>query len=168
MKKLFKIKYLAFIVVALSPLAAMAADRPADTKRLTPELHEARIAACKADPEKCRAERRARYAQWCAANAERCKVMQSRLEQRMAERKADPEKCRAERRARFEQRFKLADKDGNGMISRAEAEQAMPRMLRRFERIDAGHDGQISKEEIAAARKARFDGQRRRTERPNI
>jgi len=137
------------LLAMLAPLAAIAADTPAEVGRPTAE------------------QRQARHAQWCGANPERCKEMQARIQQRMAECKADPEKCRAERQARFEQRFKQADKDGNGMISRAEAEQAMPRMLRHFDRIDADHDGQITREEIAAMRKARFEG-RRQPERTGI
>jgi hypothetical protein len=163
-----KIKYLSLLFAALAPLAAIAADTPADTRRPTAEQRQAYIAACKADPEKCRIEHQARHAQWCNANPERCKEMHARMQQRMAECKADPEKCHAERQARFEQRFKLADKDGNGMISRAEAEQALPRMLRHFDRIDADHDGQITREEISAMRKARFEGRRRHAERPGI
>jgi hypothetical protein len=168
---MIKIKYLSLFFAALAPLAAIAADTPAATGRPTAEQRQAYIAACKADPEKCRMEREARRAQWCSANPERCKEMQARMQQHRAACNADPEKCRAERQARFEQRFKLADTDGNGMISRAEAEKALPRLLRRFDHIDADHDGQISKEEIAAARKARFERLRDkagRSERPTI
>lgn len=85
---------------------------------------------------------------------------------RVAACQADPQACRAERQARLEQRFKLADTDGNGMISRAEAEKAMPRLSRRFDRIDADHDGYITRDEIAAALKARFERHQRRMERP--
>lgn len=127
---MFKIKYLLMLCLALAPLAAMAADTLADAGRFAAEQRQTRLAACK----------------------------------------ADPEKCRAERQARFEQRFKFADRDGNGVISRVEAEKAMPRLLRRFDRIDTDHDGQISKEEILAARKARYEGRRDTsgTQRPNI
>jgi hypothetical protein len=174
MKKLFKIKWLPFLFAACMPLAAISAEAPGatDGKRLSAaqraEQHQARIAECKADPEKCCAERQAHHAQWCNANPERCKAMQARMEQRVAECKANPEKCRAERMARFEQRFKLADADGNGMISRAEAEKAMPRLVRHFDRIDADRDGQITKDEIAAARKAHFEQRQRRLETPKI
>ena len=193
MKNFSKIKYLSLLFAMLVPLAAIAADGPADGKRLSAEQRQARIVECKADPVKCRAERQARYTQWCNTNPERCKEMQARMEKRiaeckanptqcketharmekrMAECKANPEKCRAERQARFEQRFKLADADGNGMISRVEAEKAMPRLVRRFDRIDADKDGQISKEEIAVARKVHFEQRRRHqpspTEAPKI
>jgi len=168
MKNLFKIKYLHFLFAALVPFAAIAADGPADGKRLSPEQRQARIAECKADPEKCRAERQARQAQWCKANPERCKEMQARVEKRMAECKANPEKCRAERQARFEQRFKLADADGDGTISRAEAEKAMPRLVRHFDRFDANKDGRVTREEMAAVRKAHFEHRKRRVETPRI
>lgn len=189
MRNLFKIKCLSILVVMWLPLAAGAADGAVDGKRLTLEQRQARVAECKANPEKCRAEFQARREQWCKDNAERCKEMQARMEQRraeckanpekckemharmqkrMAECKADPERCRAERQARFEQRFKTADADGNGLISREEAQKAMPRLVRRFERIDTNKDGQISKDEIAAARKAHYEQRRRPAERPNI
>lgn len=154
MKKLFKNKYLYFIPALFLGLAAAAAEVPAEGRRATPEERMA--------------QHEARYTQWCAANAERCKAMQARLQQRMAECKADPEKCRAQRQARFEQRFKLADADGDGMISRAEAEKALPRMARHFERFDMNQDGQVTREEIMALRKARFEQRRRAAERPNI
>lgn len=76
---------------------------------------------------------------------------------RMEACKANPEKCRAERTAAMDKRFKSADADGNGMISRTEADKTMPRLARHFERIDANKDGQVSREEMAAARKAHFE-----------
>lgn len=154
MIKLFKNKYLFVVPAMLIGLAAVAAEVPADDKRATPAERMA--------------QREARHAQWCAANAERCKEMQARAQQRMAECNADPEKCRAQRQAHFERRFKLADADGNGMISRAEAEKALPRLARHFERFDANQDGQITREEIMAVRKAHFEHRRRPAERPNI
>ncbi len=93
----------------------------------------------------------------CAENPERCKEMKAKMAKRMEECKASPEKCRAERQAKFNERFKKADADGNGAISRAEAEKAMPRLVRRFDRIDANKDGQVTREEFAAARTAHFE-----------
>ena len=78
--------------------------------------------------------------------------------------KANPEKCRAEKKAKFEQRFKLADADGNGMISRAEAAKNLPRLARKFERFDTNKDGQVTVDEIAAVRKAKFERRKPRPE----
>lgn len=172
MKKSFKINIIGFFVAAWLPLVSTAAEAPAgvtDPKRQTVEARRARMAQCQADPQQCRAERQARYEQWCKDHAERCKAIQARLEKRKAECAADPEKCRAERQARFEQRFKTADVDGNGMISRAEAEKAMPRLMRHFDRVDANKDGQLSREEVTSSRKALHERrQRNPAERHNI
>ncbi len=89
--------------------------------------------ACKADPEKCKAAMHARR--------EACK--------------ADPEKCRQEQQARAADHFRKTDADGNGSLSRAEAEKGMPRLVRHFDMIDANKDGQLSPDELSAARKAR-------------
>lgn len=53
---------------------------------------------------------------------------------------------RPERGAMLE-RLKAADTNGDGMISRAEA-QALPRVLEKFDAIDANHDGQVTMEEL--------------------
>jgi hypothetical protein len=106
---------------------------------------------CQADPDRCRAERRARFEQWCKGNEEKCKEIRARREQC----RANPEQCRAERQARFNERFKQADADGDGALSRAEAEKGMPRLARHFDVIDANQDGLVSREELEAARKAR-------------
>ena len=52
------------------------------------------------------------------------------------------------------QRFRVADADGNGMLSRAEAEAVLPRLAMHFDAIDVNRDGQISPEEIRAFRRA--------------
>jgi len=106
---------------------------------------------CKADPEGCRAERRARFEQWCKDNEKKCEEIRARREQC----RANPEQCRAERQARFNERFKRADSDGDGALSRAEAEKEMPRLARHFDAIDTDKDGQVTRDEIEAARKAR-------------
>jgi len=106
---------------------------------------------CKADPEACRAERRARFEKWCQENQEKCQAVRARREQC----RENPEQCRAERQARFSERFKQADTDGDGMLSRAEAEKGMPRVARRFDAIDADKDGRVTRDEMDATRKAR-------------
>lgn len=115
---------------------------------------------CKADPQACRQEFKARMEQRCKDNPQQCEEAKARRQKQREECKADPEKCRAAARARFEQRFKKADADGNGTLSRAEAQKSMPMIARHFDAFDANKDGQISLDEIYAARKARA-GQRK-------
>ena len=105
---------------------------------------------CKDNAEKCR-EIQARREQFCKSNPEKCKEMQARREQC----KADPEKCRAEMQAQFEQRFKSADADNDGRLTREEAQKGMPMVARHFDQIDANKDGLVTREELQAARKAR-------------
>jgi hypothetical protein len=52
--------------------------------------------------------------------------------------------------ARFA-RLKAADTNGDGMLSRAEAA-ALPRLAERFETLDANRDGQVTRDEMRAAR----------------
>lgn len=110
---------------------------------------------CQADPGKCRAEAQARREQWCKDNAEKCREVKARAAQHREQCKADPEKCRAEIQAKNAARFKRADADGNGAISRAEAQKSMPWLARRFDQIDANKDGQITQDELESARKVR-------------
>ena len=116
---------------------------------------EQRREACKADPGKCRQERMAQREKMCAQNPEKCREMKSKMEQRREACKADPEKCRQERQARAAEHFRKSDADGNGALSRTEAEKNMPRLARHFDAIDANKDGQLSREELSAAHKAR-------------
>ena len=131
----------------------------ADPERCRAEIQarrEARRAQCQADPEKCRAEFQARRDQWCQAKPERCRELQVRREQC----KADPEKCRAEMQARVLERFQRADANGDGHLSREEANSGMPYLARYFDRIDANQDGVVTREELQAARKARLESRR--------
>jgi hypothetical protein len=160
--------------MSLSALPAFAADAPPPEKGkgLSAEERQARREACKADPQKCRDKFKAKREQFCKDNPQRCQEMKERREKRMAECKENPERCKemkekmqkrhAEKQAHFEQRFKHADADGNGLISRAEAQQHSRRLARRFDQIDANHDGQVSREEIAAARRVRHELRRQR------
>ena len=68
------------------------------------------------------------------------------------------EKMRAEMQSRGEERWKAADKDGDGVISRDEAA-SMPRMAERFDQLDANTDGRVSREEMRQLR-----GQKHRQE----
>jgi Ca2+-binding EF-hand superfamily protein len=64
------------------------------------------------------------------------------------------QKMHGERQAKAGARFKKLDTDGDGRISKAEA-QAAPRLAQHFDEIDANHDGFITPDELAAARQNR-------------
>ena len=53
------------------------------------------------------------------------------------------------------ERFKAADKDGNGPLSKEEVAASMPRLSERFDALDTNKDGQISRNELRAARAKR-------------
>ncbi|CAG9183605.1 EF-hand domain-containing protein [Cupriavidus respiraculi] len=81
-----------------------------------------------------------------------------------AYRKAQFEQHRAEMRQRFDERFKAADKDADGALSKQEAQAGMPRLGERFDRLDANRDGKLTQQELASGmQKARHD----RTQRGN-
>ena len=48
----------------------------------------------------------------------------------------------------FDERFKKADTDGDGALSKAEAEKSMPRLARDFDAIDANKDGKVTQDEL--------------------
>ena len=48
-------------------------------------------------------------------------------------------------------RLKAADTNGDGLISKPEAQAALPRLYQHFDQIDTNRDGQISPEELRAA-----------------
>lgn len=108
-------------------------------------------ATVRADGGKSAAERRARMEELCKAEPEKCREMQARREAC----KADPEKCRAEMQAQSEQRFRRADANGDGRLTREEAQKGMPGLARHFDQVDANKDGVVTMEELHAARKAR-------------
>ncbi len=108
-------------------------------------------ATVRPDSGKSPAERKARAEEWCKANPEKCREAQAKRERC----KADPEKCRAEAQARTQERFKKADANGDGRLSREEADKGMPAVARNFDRIDANKDGAVTVQELEAARKAR-------------
>ena len=58
---------------------------------------------------------------------------------------------RAEMEAKFAARWKAADTNGDGTLSREEAQAAMPMLAQHFDAIDSNKDGQISVEELKAA-----------------
>jgi Ca2+-binding EF-hand superfamily protein len=61
-----------------------------------------------------------------------------------ADRAAQHEQMKASAR----ERWKAADQDGNGSLSRAEAEASMPRLAQNFDNMDANGDGQIGADEM--------------------
>lgn len=63
----------------------------------------------------------------------------------------------ARARAGFDAHFKKADSDGDGALSKAEADKGMPRLAGKFDRIDADRDGKITRQEVHAWLKARRD-----------
>lgn len=56
------------------------------------------------------------------------------------------------------ERLKAADTNADGMISRDEAQLALPRLYEHFDAIDANKDGLVTHEEMQAARHARHAG----------
>lgn len=72
----------------------------------------------------------------------------------------DPAQCRAERRGRAAERFKSADSNGDGALSRSEAQARMPKLAERFEKIDADGNGQVTREELRARAHARRERRR--------
>ena len=117
-------------------------------------------ATVRSDSAMAPADRKARFEQWCNDNPEKCREMKAKAEQRREECKADPEKCRAEMKARIQERFRKADTNGDGRISREEAQRSMPELARDFDRIDANKDGMVTMEELETARKARLDARK--------
>lgn len=79
-----------------------------------------------------------------------------------------PEELRAHERNRRKRRgdargasgfaayFERADTDGNGMLSRTEIKQALPRLSAKFDAIDKDRNGQLTRAEL----RAYFDAQR--------
>ena len=57
----------------------------------------------------------------------------------------------------FEQRFRTADKDGDGRLSREEASAAFPNAMKFFAEIDANNDSYITLSEIEQARARRIE-----------
>ena len=62
---------------------------------------------------------------------------------------AAPEGAGGHRHGAIAERLKQADTNGDGLISRDEA-QALPRLAKHFDEIDANHDQQLSADELRA------------------
>ena len=61
--------------------------------------------------------------------------------------KMDP----AKRDELLEQRFKAANKSGDGKLTKAEAEAGLPRVAKHFDEIDKDHKGYVTLDQIKAA-----------------
>ena len=112
------------------------------------------------DGAKSAAERKARFEQWCRDNPEKCREAKAKAQQRREECKADPEKCRAEAQAQRRERFKRADANGDGRLTREEAQKGMPLVARDFDRLDTNKDGFVTLDELEAALKARAEARK--------
>jgi Ca2+-binding EF-hand superfamily protein len=75
------------------------------------------------------------------------------------------EKHRQLLRDRAKQRFKEADKSGNGRLDRQEFSREYPNAARYFNWIDSDGDGEVSQIEIAKALRARIELRRKYLER---
>lgn len=59
--------------------------------------------------------------------------------------------------AKFDEEFKAADKDGDGGLTKSEAESArMDRVVNHFDKLDADRDGKVTRTEIRALVRGRL------------
>ncbi|MHA6894370.1 EF-hand domain-containing protein [Ralstonia pseudosolanacearum] len=64
---------------------------------------------------------------------------------------------RGKMQARLDAKFKAADKNGDGALTREEMQAGLPKLAKHFDEIDANHDGKVTEDEIRAFMKARHD-----------
>lgn len=83
-----------------------------------------------------------------------------------AYRKTQFEQHRAEMKAKFDADFKAADKNGDGALSKDEA-QAMPRLARNYDKLDANRDGKLTQAEIRAGMQKMHQERAKRAPRGN-
>ncbi len=57
---------------------------------------------------------------------------------------------------KMQARWKAADKNGDGLIDKAEAQAGLPRMARHFDQLDTNHDGKLSADELRAVAQSRM------------
>ena len=77
----------------------------------------------------------------------------------IAQSSTEPEPVRKPPRylAKFDEQFKAADKDGDGALTKAEAESAhLDRIVNHFDQIDANKDGKATRDEIRALIRVRL------------
>ena len=65
-----------------------------------------------------------------------------------AEMNVHREKMRGEMRAKAEQRWAEADKDGDGALTREDAQASMPGLAERFDKFDSNGDSKIGRDEM--------------------
>lgn len=65
-----------------------------------------------------------------------------------AEMNVHREAMRGQRRAEAQARWTAADKDGDGAISRQEADASLPGLAGRFDSVDANRDGKVGRDEM--------------------
>jgi EF-hand domain pair/EF hand len=70
--------------------------------------------------------------------------------------KQDPAACREQAQGRFEARFKQLDTDGDGTVSKTEADNGPPHLAEHFEEIDTNKDGKLTADEMKNAMRARM------------
>lgn len=58
--------------------------------------------------------------------------------------------AKGDRATKVHERLKAADKDGDGKISKAEADTSLPRIAKQFGDIDTNKDGFVTKAELRA------------------
>ena len=62
---------------------------------------------------------------------------------------ANPEKA-AQKQAAFQKRFAAADANGDGKLTKQEADDKMPFVYKHFDEIDTAHKGFVTKDQVAA------------------
>ncbi len=83
-----------------------------------------------------------------------------------AHRKAAMAERHARMQAAFDEKFKAADKNGDGALTKAEANAGLPRLAERFDQLDANRDGKLTRDEIRAGMEKRTARHSRRGDGP--
>lgn len=84
---------------------------------------------------------------------------ESGVQQRPRPPQADPQQHAEQWKARWDQ----VDANHDGMLSREEMEQGMPRLAKHFDQLDRNGDGEVTPEELRAAFQARKEQRQRQT-----
>lgn len=109
MKRILPGTLFGFALLAVYVLPAAAQGLPGATVRAeggsgtSSAERDAMRERCKANPEQCREQAKARREERCKANPQRCEEMKAKMKQRHEDCKADPAKCQSERKARREE-----------------------------------------------------------------